>query len=1045
MNKSLSLNHDILKSLRQEKGLSQEAMADQSISQGCALSLTTIKRAELGKPVSYRTALNFSRFHNTELVSLRQLCESFSQSSKPTILAPFTHHKQPDVDSSFKNRRLQNTLSGRQFELMQFEQSLILCQSTSKGCVFYIRGVAGIGKTALIEEYQKLALQRNCDIITIESDACMDNQSYDPVTSLVSRLLRMSDCPGEFTQEQLIKTATERNLSTTEFMQLSIILNIPLDNAHLRAHDKLSYSEQLKSQKSLINKLLYQYQTPLVILFEDLHTASDRLLMTLKYQATMIENLPVMFVMTARLENDPLDSLWRSTILSTPFITVDLAALTHSDCEKLASNFKQVDIEYKNQCLHLAKGHPLFLTQLLLNYPLKVGELPSSVISLTNAKLNGLDELNRNAISIASMIGDQIDTDMICHVLELSDFDPSVLISNYLLTESTTGYKFCHALIRDSIYRSINNSQKVAWHSKIAKAYRSIDNTLYARHLAKASHNLAPTAFMEAAEDMVSQYNYVDALDLVDNALLITSNNKQKHSLLLLKGGLLKLLELPDRSIRYFHLAAELAYDDRSHAKVYTNLALVYTNLNRFNEASHHIKLAHQHLLEAPDKDLESKLILCESRISRQNNTLIYDNENDILNDLIYGDSLNETLRNVAENEFYSNRKMEPVKIGVLHSQTGFLKELESGVLQCTLMAINEINNAGGLLGRKLQPVLADGKSTDTEFAKQASYLLEEHKVTTVFGCSTSSSRKCVKPVIEKADNLLIYPFQYEGIEQSNNIAYVGPAPNQQALPAIEWLLSKGKRRFMLIGSDYVYPKVTNEIIRQRLTELNCEVVSEHYIPLTSTDFSIATADIANTQPDAVILTIVGFGGNQAFLNSVHKAAIAKDKTTLLSLVLSEDDLISLPAEHVKDVHTVFSYFQNIEDPINDDFVRRFKNIFGANRRVGGYMESAYTGVHLWAKAVQKAGCFTPSEIMKSLKGVSYYAPGGMVYFDEENNHVWRHSRIAKVDENREYSVFWTSNTPIQPEPYPAMMENINWNEYMEKIQNEYSGNWENN
>jgi len=1039
MNKSLSLNHDVLKLLRQEKGLSQEAMADLSISQGCALSLTTIKRAELGKPVSYRTALNFSRFHDTELVSLK-LNQHSSYLSKPAPRASTALNNKPVGSTDQTN----NPLFGREFELMQYDQSLLLCKSTSKGCIFYIRGVAGIGKTGLVQEYQKLALDRNCDIITIESDTCVENQSYDPVTYLVCQLLHLENYSGDFTIEQLKEIATERSLSTTEFMQLSITLNIPLDNAHSRAHDKLTYTEQLQSQKSLINKLLQQYQNPLVIFFEDLHTAPDRLLMMLKHQATMIENQAVMFVMTARLENDPLNSLWRSTILSTPFITIDLAALTNSDCEKLAASFKEVDTEYKNQCLHLAKGHPLFLNQLLLNYPLKVGELPSSVISLTNTKLNELDQLNRDAISIASMIGDQIDTDMICHVLELNDFDPSVLINNFLLTESNTGYKFCHSLIRDSIYRSIKNKQKVIWHSKIANAYRTIDNTLYAWHLARASHNLAPTAFMEAAEDMISKYNYVDALDLVDNALLISNDIEQQYALLILKGGLLKLLELPDRAIRYFHQAADIAYDNKSHANAYSNLAFIYTNLNRFSEADKHIALARKYLSSAPDKDLESKLILCESRIQRQNNTLIYDNENDILNDLIYGDSLNDTLRNIAENDLNTPQDMEPIKIGILHSQTGFLKELESGVLQCTLMAINEINNAGGLLGRKLLPVLADGRSIDTEFAKQADYLINEQQVITLFGCSTSSSRKCVKPVIEKAENLLIYPFQYEGIEQSNNIAYVGPAPNQQALPAIEWLLSKGKRRFMLIGSDYVYPKVTNEIIKQRLSELNCEVVAEHYIPLNSTDFSTATTDIVSTQPDAVILTIVGFGGNQAFLDSVNKAAIPKDQTTLLSLVLSEDDLISLPAEHVEEVHTVFSYFQNIEDPINDDFVRRFKNIFGANRRVGGYMESAYTGVHLWAKAVQKAGCFEPEKIMTALKGISYYAPGGMVYFDEENNHVWRHSRIAKVDKNREYSVFWTSNTPIQPEPYPSMTEGINWEEFMDKIQNEYSGNWEN-
>ena len=748
---------------------------------------------------------------------------------------------------------------------------------------------------------------------------------------------------------------------------------------------------------------------------------------------------------SARLENDPLDALWRSNILSTPFITLDLSPLSVKDAEKLAAQFPKIDKDYKQQCLELANGNPLFLEQLLLNFPLKVGELPSSIHSLVSSKLKDLNETDRNAISLASVIGEKLDLDLICHLLDLSEYDPSELVRNHLLQASSNDYIFCHKLIQDSIYNQISNHQKVMWHSQIASWFKSKDNAQYARHLSNASHNLAPLAFIEAAEELISKNNYVDALDLVDRALNIDPQQKQLYALLLLKGALLQSLELPEKALAYFRDATEQAYDKASIARANAHLAILYTHLNRQTEAKNYLDCFEMDDLDDNDLYLSAQLQNCIESIESQFNAPLPFSESETINNLIHSSDISETLHTVNKGQTKSTSDSEEeIHVGILHSQTGFLKELEAGVLRCTLMAINEINNQGGLLGRRIKPILVDGESIDNVFASRAQELVDNKDIVTIFGCSTSSSRKCVKPIIESTNHCLIYPFQYEGIESSENIAYVGPTPNQQVFPAIDWLLSKGKRRFALIGSDYIYPKVTNKIIKEKLKKSRADIVTEHYIPLASTDFDQALTEIQAKQPDAIISTIVGFDGNQALLEGIDRFNFSKQETQFLSLVLSEDDLTHLPGKHVKGIHTVFSYFQNINDSINDDFVRRYKNIFGVNQRIGGYMESAYTGVHLWAKAVQKANSHEPNKILAAMKGTSYYAPGGMVYLDEDNNHVWRHTRIAVVDDNKEYKILWNSPGPIKPEPYPSSLHNIDWDDYLKSIQDNYDGKWEN-
>ena len=1065
MRNSIQLNIDLLRTLRNRNGLSQDAMASHSVDKGCSLSVATIKRAELGKPVSYRIALDFARFHGIDIFELEAQKNSIPEeqgSAEVTPLPSSSKLLEQSYLSDTKNIDTKNSytenignsssqsLFGREYELMQFQQATTICAKNKRGCVFYVRAAAGVGKSALIKRCEEIANHENFIAITVSNNN--DNSSWaTPFQSMVSQLIPSIKHSSEhqFTSplpDNVLRNISEHfHLSEEEHIQLCTIMDMPLNARLNQVLEQSSYSEQIDAQNNLVYSLLKHAKQPLLIVIEDLQWASEKLLLLLKQQVPKIANLPVIFMFSARLENDPLDALWRSNISSTPFITLDITPLAEDDAQKMANEYEYIDPDYKRQCLTLANGNPLFLKQLLLNFPLKVGELPSSILSLVSSKLASLEEVDRKAISIASIIGDKLDLDVICHLLNIPEYDPSALIQNNLIQAENNGYVFCHKLISDNIYNNINNKQKVLWHTKIASLYKSKDNAKYAKHLSKASHNLAPTAFIEAAEKLMGKYNYVDALGLVDSALNLSPQNEQFYTLLLLKGALLQLLELPEKALQYFNQAIDNALDDYSLMRAHAHLAILYTQLNRFEEAQSYIKLCDSSQLEKNDLYLNTKLQACINRITNQTESPFFDNDSESLHNLINKADISKALQTVNENtNTQQPQNQQDIHIGILHSQTGFLKELEAGVLRCTLMAINEINNKGGLLGRRINPVLADGKSIDSVFAEKAQELVQNKDIVTIFGCSTSSSRKCVKPIIESANHLLVYPFQYEGIEQSNNIAYVGPSPNQQVFPAIEWLLSKGKRRFALIGSDYIYPKVTNKLIKEKLKKWGTDIVCEHYIPLSNTDFDNALNDIKAEKPDAIISTVVGFDSNQSFLEDVHRFNISKQDTNIMSLVLSEDDLTALPKEHVTDIHTVFSYFQNINDSINDDFVRRYKNIFGINQRIGGYMESAYTGVNLWAKAVQKANSLEPKDILEAMKGTSYYAPGGMVYFDEENNHVWRHTRIAAVDDNKEYNVLWNSAGPIKPEPFPKSIQNVNWNEYLETIQKNYQGKWEN-
>lgn len=387
--------------------------------------------------------------------------------------------------------------------------------------------------------------------------------------------------------------------------------------------------------------------------------------------------------------------------------------------------------------------------------------------------------------------------------------------------------------------------------------------------------------------------------------------------------------------------------------------------------------------------------------------------------------------------------RRQPIKVGILHSLTGTMAISEKSVVDATLLAIDEVNEQGGLLGRPIVPVVADGESNWPIFKREAERLITKEKVSVVFGCWTSASRKTVKPVFEKHNHLLFYPVQYEGLEQSPNIVYTGAAPNQQIVPAVKWCLDELGNRAFLVGSDYVFPRTANAIARDQIVALGAAVVGEEYILLGSHDVEAVVEEIVATQPDFILNTING-DSNVDFFKALRRAGITPERIPIMSLSVAEEEVRTLDGDHMVGDYACWNYFQSVRTEENTKFVERFKRQYGQDRVTDDPMEAAYFGVHLWAQAVKEAGTDDVNEVRKAIKKQSLRAPEGLVSIDFENNHTAKTVRVGRIREDGQFDIKWSSETPIQPVPYPVYRSVSDWNDFIEKMHVAWGGSWEN-
>jgi urea transport system substrate-binding protein len=372
-----------------------------------------------------------------------------------------------------------------------------------------------------------------------------------------------------------------------------------------------------------------------------------------------------------------------------------------------------------------------------------------------------------------------------------------------------------------------------------------------------------------------------------------------------------------------------------------------------------------------------------------------------------------------------------PIIVGVLHSLTGTMAYSESPVVDATLMAIDEINQRGGLLGRRVEAEIVDGRSNGEEFARKAEWLLAQRRVCAIFGCWMSAHRKRVLPLVESHNGLLFYPVQYEGLESSPSVFYTGAAPNQQIIPAVQWSFGfLNCKNLFLVGSDYIFPRVANEIIRDQVARLGGRIVGEVYIPCGAVDMGSLIAAIAAAKPDLIVNTING-DSNIVFFRSLNAAGITPDRIPIISFSLGENELRNLD---IAGTYAAWNYFQSIERPENLRFVSAFRARYGPQRVTSDPMEAAYVGVNLWAQAVAMSGSMAPGNISEALRHQSFNAPEGLVRVDPDNQHTWKTIRVGKVVEDGQFEVIYSSEKPIRPEPYPDTRSPGEWKDFIDRL-----------
>ncbi len=383
----------------------------------------------------------------------------------------------------------------------------------------------------------------------------------------------------------------------------------------------------------------------------------------------------------------------------------------------------------------------------------------------------------------------------------------------------------------------------------------------------------------------------------------------------------------------------------------------------------------------------------------------------------------------------------DPVKIGALHSLTGTMATSEAPVADAVQFAVDEVNQAGGVLGRPVKAVLADGRSDEATFAREAERLITQEQVCAVFGCWTSASRKAVKAVVEGHDHLLVYPVQFEGLETSPCVAYLGAAPNQQIFPALDWAVTaQKKKRFFLVGSDYVYPHAANAIIRDRLGRAGAEVVGEKYVPLGSTKVEAVVAAIARAKPDMILSTING-DSNVAFFRGLRAAGVTSAATPTLSFSVSEQGLRSLDPADLEGDYAAWTYFESADTPENAAFVRRFREDYPRDN-VTDPMETAYMGVKLWAAAANQARTLDPKAVRRALLNQRLAGPGGEVRIDPDTQYCYRTPRVARVSADGRFHVVWTAPAPVRPDPFPGPRTAEAWRAFLHDLSAGWGNRW---
>jgi urea transport system substrate-binding protein len=360
----------------------------------------------------------------------------------------------------------------------------------------------------------------------------------------------------------------------------------------------------------------------------------------------------------------------------------------------------------------------------------------------------------------------------------------------------------------------------------------------------------------------------------------------------------------------------------------------------------------------------------------------------------------------------------DQIKVGILHSLSGTMAISEVSVRDAELLAIEEINASGGVLGKKITPVVEDGASDWPTFAEKAQKLISTDKVAATFGGWTSASRKAMLPVFERNKSLLYYPVQYEGLEASPYIFYTGATTNQQIVPGLEFLKDKlSVKKLFLVGSDYVFPRTANKEIKAWAKANGMEIVGEEYAPLGNTEYATTINKIKDAKPDAVFQTING-DSNVAFWKQFTDAGLNAKNMPVISVSTAEDEVRGVGIKNIVGQYVAWNYYQSTPGAKNEAFVKAYKAKYGPDRVTDDPIEAGYVGVHLWAMAVKKAGTTNVEKVKAASKGLVFDAPEGKVTIDGSNQHIHKTARIGQLQPDGLIDEVHGSEAPIKPDPF---------------------------
>lgn len=375
----------------------------------------------------------------------------------------------------------------------------------------------------------------------------------------------------------------------------------------------------------------------------------------------------------------------------------------------------------------------------------------------------------------------------------------------------------------------------------------------------------------------------------------------------------------------------------------------------------------------------------------------------------------------------------DTIKVGILHSLSGTMAISETSLKDVALMTIDEINAKGGVMGKKLEPVIVDPASNWPLFAEKARQLVSQDKVSVVFGCWTSVSRKSVLPVFKELNSLLFYPVQYEGEELEKNVFYTGAAPNQQAIPAVEYLMSKeggGAKRFVLLGTDYVYPRTTNKILRSFLHSKGVKDtdIDEAYTPFGHSDYQTIVANIKKFSAGgktAVISTING-DSNVPFYKELGNAGLKATDVPVVAFSVGEEELRGVDTKPLVGHLAAWNYFESVKNPVNTEFIKKWKDYAVAKKLPNAAtavtndpMEATYVGIYMWKQAVEKAKSTDTDKVIAAMGGQTFKAPSGFVLsMDATNHHLHKPVMIGEIKADGQFNVVYKTKETIRAQPW---------------------------